>query len=573
MTNPQTAEEIASWLLDDSTLECPEDGSNDSSPKKRRANTPDISNPQESELAISPSNLPSPLEMPPNSSGRYPQGSRMARLSPKSPGKVPKRAATTRVGKGRSHRRTSTSLKRQLSLDPLKFHPISDYKVSASVPLAVVDGNVRNRVTEEPSTPIIRRECDSGEAINGKLVAMLAATDALKPTPRPTNSSSSRLTRMVPSKMLAKVSSAWDRFHPKGSPQEKELHYKSAINDGEVTRLVRQDIMVSPVSSGSMSPISNIEIRLNEGDNLNKRKVQRIVGGRVNRKPLADDGKSLRNGKLTDDPFSERHGWRTPTTFEHRLKAIPDKGEGELLAFTCSPFESEKEFDNNIEDRFLTSTPVGSSTPRIIVERISTSSDECSYMADSASPSQRRLDKKLSDSRFAFDGRDSSPNGRLEPNASDPSEGKLIDSVSQARRAWERSTKGFTSFGTKRTKKHPSPSKEALEDLERELRQYAHTQASGVGNHDLHEADADCISKSSPLMSCEKNRLSLTHPVISNIDELANPAYDGEHHRRGSSASMTRYSSLRKVKLHKEIRLAPLYRPAGSYPHDVDELH
>jgi hypothetical protein len=378
---------------------------------------------------------------------------------------------------------------------------------------------------------------------------------------------------MVPSKVLAKVSNAWDRFHPKASSQEKGPQHKFAFDNGENTRLDRHELDASPVSPDNMSPISNIEIRLNEGDNLNKRKVQRIVGGRVNRKPVADDGKSLRNGKPLEDPFSERHGSRIPTTFEHRLKAIPDKEEGGLLALPRSPFESEKEFDNNIEDRFLNSTPVGSSTPRIIVERASTSSGEYNSTADSTSPSQRRLSRKLNHPPLDFDRRDSDPNSHPRPDVSNPNAGDSIDSVSQARRAWERSTRGFTSFGTKRTKKHPSPSKEALEDLERELRQYAHDQASGVGGHDADEANAGYINQSPSLKPCERNRLSLTHLVIANIDELANPAYDGGHHRRGSSASMTRYSSLSKVKLHKDTRLAPPYRPAGSSPHDVDELH
>ncbi|GKU01078.1 hypothetical protein FLAG1_03207 [Fusarium langsethiae] len=572
MANPHTAEEMASWLLDDSTLECPENGDEYASPKKRRANTLEILHSQADEPAISPLNLPLPFETPPYLSGKYPQRSRVDKFSQRSPGKVPKRAATTRIRKDRSQRRTSTNLKRQLSLDPLKFHPTNSYKVTTPVALTVVDGNVRNRVTEGPSTPSIGEGCANGEAINGKLVAMLAATDALKPTPQRTNSSSSRLTRMVPSKVLAKVSNAWDRFNPKAPSQEKESQYKSAFDD-EGTRLDTHGVDPPPVSPDNMSLISNIEIRLNEGDNLNKRKVQRIVGGRVNRKPLADDGKSLRSGKPVEDPFSERDRWHTPTTFEHRLMAVPEKEEGGLLALSRSPFESEKEFDNNIEDRFLNSTPVGSSTPRMIVEQASTSSDECISATDSMSPSRMRLVTKLSYPPLMFDKETPVPDNRSRPDVGNPSEGAVADLISQSRRAWEQSTTGFTSFGIKRTKKHPSPSKEVLEDLERELRQYAHDRASGAGGDYPDEINVGCIDESPSLRQCERNRLSLTRLAIANIDELANPAYDGGHHGRGSSASMIRYSSQSKVKLHRDVRFAPSYRPAGSPPHDVDELH
>jgi hypothetical protein len=377
---------------------------------------------------------------------------------------------------------------------------------------------------------------------------------------------------MVPSKVLAKVSNAWDRFHPKTSSQEKGPLYKLVVDDGEGTGLDKHKAYPAPESPDNMSPISNIEIRLNEGDNLNKRKVQRIVGGRVNRKPLADDGKSLRIGKSTEDPFSEQDGWHTPTSFEHRLKAGPDEDETQRLALSRSPFDSEKEFDSNIEDRFLNSTPVGSSTPRIIVKRASASCDGHSSTIDSISPSQRQLGVKLSKTPLQPDRGNSSSNNLDRRPIADPSEVALIDSVSQARRAWERSTRGFATFGTKRTKKHPSPSKEVLEDLEKELRQYAHEQASGTGKHGFNELNVGYLDES-PLRPQEKKRSSLTHLTVTNLDELVHPVYDGARHRRGSSASMLKFTSQGKVKLHKDIRLAPAYRPAGSSPHDVDELH
>ncbi|KAM0557124.1 hypothetical protein ACHAPJ_005387 [Fusarium lateritium] len=395
---------------------------------------------------------------------------------------------------------------------------------------------------------------------------MLAATDALKPSPRRTNSSSSRFTRMVPSKVLAKVSNAWDRFHPKPSPQEKVTEPKFPYGNEDNYKLVERRIAPSPPSTNNISPISTIEIRLNEGDNLNKRKVQRIVGGRVNRKPLADDGKSLRNGRPIEDPFAEGACLRTPTTFESRLNMGAEDGERAIPPLPHNPFESEKEFDNNIEARFLNSTPVGSSTPRIRVERTSTSSSEYSLTASAINLAQKQISMKLSSPPLKLD------RGELIRKEA------WIDSVTQARQAWEKSSGDFDAFGSNRMKKHPSPSKEALEDLEMAFQQYTHLKVSGADKYDLDELTTGFMATSPALKPYEKKRLSLTRLSVSNVDELVEPPHDRIHHRRGSSASMlqlarNQYSLQNPVKSRRDIRLAPPYRPAGFSPLDVDELH
>ncbi|KAF4969268.1 hypothetical protein FSARC_3474 [Fusarium sarcochroum] len=574
MGSPQTVEEMASRLLDDSSLELLAHGEEDSSPNKRRATTPITLLRNGGDQAISPLDLPSPLEKPHMSSDNYSRATRVDKPSPRSPGRIPRRAATARVRRNTSQQRKSSGLQRPigptrtLSLDPLKFHPTDNLKASTSVPLSNVDRNVRNRATGNLRISSIREECTGGEDINDKLLAMLAATDALKPSPQRANSSSSRFTRMVPSKVLAKVSNAWDRFHPKPSPQEKASQTKIPSGEEDNCRLVERQAAPSPPSPSNMSPISTIEIRLNEGDNLNKRKVQRIVGGRVNRKPLADDGKSLRNGKPIEDPFAEGMGWRTPTTFESRLKIGAEEGERAIPPLPCNPFESEKEFDNNIEDRFLISTPVGSSTPRIRVERTSTSSSEYSPTVSATNLAHKQVSMKLGSPPLRF-GR----GGLIR-------KGTWIDSVTEARQAWEKSAGDFDAFGSNRMKKHPSPSKEVLENLEMAFRQYTHLKVSGAKKYDLDELTTGFMVASPSLKPYEKKMLSLTHLSVSNVDELVEPPHDRIHHRRGSSASMLQLArnqySLQlqnPIKLRRDIRLAPPYRPAGFSPLDVDELH
>ncbi|KAF4430947.1 hypothetical protein F53441_13932 [Fusarium austroafricanum] len=579
---------MASWLLDDSTHERPSNGEENSSPKKGRAITPSISLSNSVSRAISPLDLPSPVKTPPKSSDRYPRGSRAVRLSPrKSPGRVPRRAATTGIRRDISKRRTISSLQRHhgptrsLSLDPLKFHPTNNVTVSTPLPLGAVDKNARNHVTEEHHILATQKESASGEEINEKLVAMLAATNALKPSPPLVTPSSSRFTRMVPSKVRAKVSNAWDRFHPKTSAQkEKDAPTNPPPGGEESERPIRKGIILTPpsrVSPENLSPISNIELRLNEGDNLNKSKVQQIVGGRVNRKPLADDGKSLRNGKSIEDPFSERGDRRTPTIFESRLKKGVNNRSRTPSPLARNPFESEKGFDNNIEDRFLNSTPVGSSTPRIRVERPSTPSSESSSEAGSMDLPHRRFSEKLS-SLSTSETEHLVQSHRPRYRLVGPGKGSLIDSVTQARQGWEREAGGMVTTGSNRMKKHPSPSKEALEKLEIQFQQYTHLHVTETVTQDMDELVLGGKDTSPPVKAYERKRLSLTCLSITNIDELAEAGHGGAHHRRGSSASMLRlvrspYTLQRPIKLHKDIRLAPPYRPAGVSPSDVDELH
>ncbi|KAF4334345.1 hypothetical protein FBEOM_11839 [Fusarium beomiforme] len=582
MADSQNAEEMVSWLLDDSTPERLSNDGEDSPPKERRTTTPRNLLSIGSNQAISPLDLPSPVRTQPRASDKYLQKSHMGRRSPpKASGRVPSRAATTRVNRNMSQTRPSASLQRpygptrSLFYDPLKFHPATNLAAPTPVALGVIDKNVRNRVVEGHLAP---QEQWSGEEINGKLAAMLAATDALKPSPQRANYSTSRFTRMVPSKVRAKVSNAWERFHPKALNQEdKQALARPSSGDGQDENRIRGNIVLTPRSQASTentSPISNIELRLNEGDNLNKSKVQRIIGGRVNRKPLADDGKSLRNEKPIEDPFSER-GCRSPTTFENWLKNGSNDGQKAPPSLPCDPFESEKGFDDNIEDRFLNSTPVGSSTPRIRIERPSISSSECCSTSSDMHIQQEQF-KEKPNALSTSNREDIVQNHYSSHGLMSPGKKFLIDSATQARGTREKLTGDFNT--SNRMKKHPSPSKEALEKLEIQFQQYTHVRVSGTAKHALDELATDGVEPNPSLKACEKKRLSLNRLSSINNDELADTERVRAHHRRVSSTSILQlvgnpYVSQGPVKLHKDIRLAPPYRPAGVSPCDVDELH
>ncbi|SCV29316.1 uncharacterized protein FFB14_02484 [Fusarium fujikuroi] len=585
MVDPQTADEMASCLLDDSTPERFSSEEYDLSPKKRRTTTPRNSVSIDSKQAISPLDFPSPIKTPLRSLDTRPRASRMGKHSPsKAMGRVPRRAATTGRQRDTPQKRLSSSLQRRhvptrsLSYDPLKFHPTKDIAAATPVALDTCENNARNRIVEGCQIPRIQGRC-AGEEITGKLAAMLAATNALKPSPQQANCSTSRFTRMVPSKVREKVSNAWDRFHPKAANrEEKQAPAFSHSGHEQGDRWIRESVVPAPRSHASIenaSSISNIELRLNEGDNLNKSKVQQIVGGRVNRKPLADDGKSLRNGNLVEDPFSERADKRALTYFENRLNQGSNNGPKTPPSSLCNPFESEKGFDDNIEDRFLNSTPVGSSTPRILVERPSTSSSGCCSADGDMHMPVKHCNKK-SGSLSTTDQKEIREHHFSRHKLLDPNDDTLANSASQARQVSEKAKRDLHT--SNRMKKHPSPSKEALEKLELQFQQYTHVRVSEPVKHNVDEHIMESMDASPSLRACERRRLSLARLSVTTIDELVDPLCGKVHHRRGSSTSMLQlvrspHMLQNSDKLHKDIRLAPPYRPAGVSPSEVDELH
>ncbi|CAG8957463.1 hypothetical protein HYFRA_00011444 [Hymenoscyphus fraxineus] len=135
---------------------------------------------------------------------------------------------------------------------------------------------------------------------------------------------------------------------------------------------------------------SSLEIRLNEGENLkNHHKLKKITGhGTIERKPVADDGKSLRSRQShdRDDPFSEsppRGQRRLVTSFENRLKpdvpmsggqsneTIPEVPKIPRSMTTMSLLRGTQSLHAASEsdfDTLVSSSPEGQSTPRMRLE-------------------------------------------------------------------------------------------------------------------------------------------------------------------------------------------------------------
>lgn len=580
-------EDMASCLLDDSDTSSEDRGLARSSydeiihaaaleaASPRRATPETVGNLLLSPLALSPLIEKS---LPTTDARR---SSRIGKYSPKSPGRGSKRATASRSRSDSAQKRKESGLKRPLpqsktlSLDPFKFHP-TGLKASPSVPLSVRDGNVGKGSPVIPKADILSAVADADE-INQKVHAMLAATTALKPSPAPMESqSTSKLGRMVSTKVLSKVSNAWDRLHSKApAPDTKRTKYVTPIAQDEQDGLLDLESPMRSPSPSNMSPISTIEIRLNEGDNLNKKKVQKIVGGQVVRKPVADDGKSLRNGKSIDDPFSELRSVRTPTHFESRLKREVDYEVEAVPPLPSNPFESEKGFDNDIEDRILSTTPVGSSTPRIRAERVSVSSSDRSPTTKRSRSTRIAVGRVLDGAARKLE-RDHVKDAQANLQTITPtSPRKALDPVRRLRHSSISISHNGDPTGLKRVKKHPSPSKEALEDLEVAFRKYAYLKVSGANQNELDELASSFISSPKSLTPRDKNRLISNRLSVSKIDSLSSPGNRKGLYRPLSSASSHRLerSIDNPVKLRAETRLAPPYRPHTAHADDVDELH
>ncbi|KAI5462514.1 hypothetical protein BGZ63DRAFT_403733 [Mariannaea sp. PMI_226] len=451
----------------------------------------------------------------------------------------------------------------------LEAHHPGSLKASVSAPVSnsgrnVSKGNVPNTETKSIDP----------ENIANKLQAMLAATDSLKPTPKKEQAPpASKFTRMVSySKMFVKVTHAWNRLHSKASFESlKARGRRNSQSLGEPSKEVIKPLLPPLTSPPFVSPISTIEIRLNEGDNLNKRKVQRIVGGQVARKPVADDGKSLRSRRSLEDPFSENGRKRTPTSFETLLKKGVDCGRDSIPPLPCDPFESEKDFDRNIEDRILSIMPVGSSTPRVRVDRVSKLSID-----DSPSTQVNVAVKSMLDSVTTKVATEELRKARLLSLTNvNAIEAKPIDITVSTRPGVERQS--AVNARHRGTKKHPSPNKEVLEDLEQAFRNYACLSASDLKPDEIDELAASFFTMTSPLYSCDKNQPTSTRLSASYIEDAVRPTICKRHRLRSLSHSIqiARISgqARRSFKLRGDIRIAAPCRRSGSYSDDIDELH
>ncbi|KAL6699872.1 hypothetical protein J3F84DRAFT_404839 [Trichoderma pleuroticola] len=571
---PTSIEEIASALLDDSSSELPVEENaigqlekddpdcSTSIPPVREDSTPEVG--EQPIISHSPKSLKE-------------RSTSISRIQRPSAPRIQKISPNNRFAKSSRPRGNSTSSpkRKDYSLirplaDPVKkstnrspYPIVKDAEAVCLLPHNVMDGTPRILLQNE-SAGQGRAVATNADEIQEKVCAMLAATDALKPSPsQPRKSPVSKMTRMTPSRVLAKVSSAWDRWQVKsssgGAKPRAKLTKQPVQEDSPNGPLTSHPVFVSPAIKRA-SLIDTIEIRLNEGDNLNRKKVQQMVGGRVARKPVANDGKTLRNGRsMDDDPFAEPALHHSPSAVERRqhLKIVVGSNRASLLII--DPFEAEKGFENNLEDRILSSSPVCASTPRIHLHRVQTPTLEDSLDEQGSKlPTQNSLEKVTTDltiyqSQEAISFRkspDQSGQMRTLPNTDRITVGLI------------RGGPSLDTCSSNWTKKHPSPSKRDLEQLEIAFRCYSELKRRGIGE-EADELAAHYTPSSRYLSPRDTNRMMKAR------EEGVKSVSSSESQSPAKSQIRRPTDDLRR---HHQIRLAPVYRPTMPQSDEVDEL-
>ncbi|KAL7923643.1 hypothetical protein ACQKWADRAFT_325796 [Trichoderma austrokoningii] len=565
---PITLEMIASALLDDSISDLLEEevvqqtekdvlDTSTSAPLALEDTTPDIG-----ERRIY-SHSPSSSQDRTSSSGRgYRPGA--PRIQKASPNNRFAKSSRPRRSSNSSPKRKDCSLTRPLA-SPLRnsanhssYIIVKDTESVCLLPHNVMEGAPRillsGEITEEMCAMVA-----NPDDIQEKVCAMLAATDALKPSfSQPRQSPVPKMSRM-PSRMLAKVSSAWDRLQVKSSTSASKPRAKltkQPIQEEVDGPLTSHPVFISPILHRTPL-IDAIEIRLNEGDNLNRKKVQQMVGGCVPRKPVANDGKALRSGRSVDDPFGEPALLHSPNVIENRANLKIMIGSNRTSLLIIDPFEAERGFDSNLEEGILSSSPVCASTPRIHLHRVQTPTTDdsldgqCSKLQTQTSMEKMATDLTVYQSQEVVPLRKaSSQSGHVRPL---PNTDRIKVGLMRDKPSLDAST-------TKWTKKHPSPSKRDLEELERAFHCYSELKRRGIGE-EADELAAHYTPSSRYLSPRDTNRMMAvreegTKPVSVCADQ--SPA-----------RCQTRRPS---DDLRGHIRLAPPYRPTMPQADETDEL-
>ncbi|TQN65285.1 hypothetical protein CSHISOI_10143 [Colletotrichum shisoi] len=312
---------------------------------------------------------------------------------------------------------------------------------------APLGGTIKQAAGRMPSTT---PDAVNFNLVNDKVAAMLAATEALKPrgsqestpkTPKPP--------RNRRKKVMSKVRQAFDIFQSKPKTPESKIRGKISAPVALTTcDLPNPAAHYHLEKVEEASPADSVDLGVTDDYNTvgsrNMKKSQTIVGGCILRKPDSKDGSAA----SFDDPFSEAYEIiRTPTPFEHRLKISRDSTDDIPPVPSLNPFASERNFDADLEG-MLSEKPLCASTPRTRTDRKAVAHD---------SPSKRYTkggDRHLANLKEA----ESSTAAR----AIAPRKLKLTGGLRLFRDQPELSVK-----------KHPSPSKADLNDLETRFRAYA----------------------------------------------------------------------------------------------------
>ncbi|KAG6031509.1 hypothetical protein E4U41_007543 [Claviceps citrina] len=314
--------------------------------------------------------------------------------------------------------------------------------VAVSVPpIAVPRGLIGQRTSSANVLNNYGHPASTAE-INHKVVQMMAATDALKPS-TPTR----RETRFRASAQVAQsrgFSKLLGRIYSKSaSPESEALKKRSKVGRGEKVAPLKRSVSQPDRNKAA---ISSTEIRLNEDQNLGRDKVQQMMGVQEICNPA-------------NTALVSHHAYAQFTMGVAPEEDQPSFAESRNMSWSSTnPFDTEEDFEGNLDQGILHASPAGSSTPRIRIYRSSDSSPSVYSIPDLSDESLEQV-KVAKVVQFGKSDKINEPIRQV----------KLGPALDKGR-----SPRECLSADEYRgnAKKHPSPSKRDLEELEKALRQY-----------------------------------------------------------------------------------------------------
>ncbi|KAK2000177.1 hypothetical protein LX36DRAFT_631017 [Colletotrichum falcatum] len=510
------------------------------------------SEPMVLKMGVSSHNLT--VSSPSGENGAHSQSYAQASDTSQIPPAIPRKSSRRRRGKRTNNidnelhnEKRSFPQSKTMLLDPGNRQGVV-LSGSTTAPLGVVSKQAVGSTSDTDPNAV------NPNLVNDKITAMLAATEVLKPRGSqevtPTTSNPPRNRRK---KVMSKVRQALDIFQSKPKTPESRIRGKISAP----IALTTCD-MPNPATHYHLeeveeaSPADSAHLRANEDEdvfaNRKMKKSQTIIGGCIVRKPVPNDG----SVGSSDDPFSEAYEIiRTPTPFEHRLKISIDSTDGIPPVPALNPFAAEKDFDADLEG-ILSEKPLCASTPR--TRTVHNAAPQESPSKRYAKGDKRRLEalKETEGSTVA--------RGPV------PRKLKLAGGIKLFRDQTDLSMK-----------KHPSPSKDELNDLETRFRAYAIEQIKKAPFEEREALEIKFAGLIGPnaLTPRDKNAPMKSRATKDTMDEVSSVA-ERQYTRESTVLSSKKSRIPRPVEPTTRVpfapRFAPQRQPANFDAMELDEL-
>ncbi|KAK1987145.1 hypothetical protein LZ30DRAFT_580645 [Colletotrichum cereale] len=404
------------------------------------------------------------------------------------------------------------------------------------------------------STSDTNHDAVNPNLVNDKITAMLAATEVLKPRGSqevtPTTSNPPRNRRK---KVMSRVRQALDIFQSKPKTPASRIRGKISAPIALTTcDMPNPAVHYHLEEVEEASPVNSAHPRASEDEdmfiNRKMKKSQTIIGGCIFRKPVTNDG----SVGSSDDPFSEAYEIiRTPTPFEHRLKISIDSTDDIPPVPALNPFAAEKDFDADLEG-ILSEKPLCASTPRTRTVH---------NAAPQESPSKRyaKTEKRHLEALKEAE-------GSTVIRGAVPRKLKLAGGMRLFRDQTDLSKK-----------KHPSPSKDELNDLETRFRAYAIEQIKKAPIEEREALEIKFAGLIGPnaLTPRDKNVPMKSRATKDTMDEISSVA-ERQYTRESSVLSSKKSRIPRPVEPTTRVpfapRFAPQRQPTNFDAMELDEL-